>query len=97
VKNTISVRALPNAFWRLVTLLHAVVITAIGLCTSTARAQEMAQTLVVSSVPERPKILPNRRWDEDWSVLADQAHHARTAGRPQSTRIESTLNRSSSD
>ena len=64
-------RALPNAFWRSLALFPAVVITAIGSCTSTARAQETAQTPVVSSVRERPKILTNRRWDEDWSVLAD--------------------------
>jgi hypothetical protein len=25
----------------------------------------------VQSAPERPKILPNRRWQEDWSVLSD--------------------------
>ena len=51
--------------------LAAAVITACGIHPSVAGAQDTAQTRVVPAVPERPTILPNRRWDEDWSVLAD--------------------------
>ena len=51
------------ANWLAATLLA----TSVALCGSTVLAQEVAQD---DAVPERP-FVPNRRWQEDWCVLAD--------------------------
>jgi hypothetical protein len=49
-------------------LAAALLTTAVSLCALTVKAQEVAQE---GAIPERPNIIPNRRWEEDWSVLAD--------------------------
>jgi Alginate export len=67
VKLALSLRMRPRS----IKPLAAAVITACGIHPGVAGAQDTAQTRVVPAVPERPTILPNRRWDEDWSVLAD--------------------------
>ena len=67
MKRARSLRKRPRS----IKLLAAAVIIASGIHTSAANAQDTAQTRVEPAVPERPTILPNRRWDEDWSVLAD--------------------------
>jgi len=51
--------------------LLAVMIATCGLQASIAQAQDTEQGSVTSGTPERPTILPDRRWQEDWSVLAD--------------------------
>jgi hypothetical protein len=45
----------------------ALLTTVVILCASTVQAQVVQN----EAVPRRPKIFPNRRWEEDWSVLAD--------------------------
>ena len=49
-------------------LAAALLTIAVTVCASTTQAQEVTRD---DAVPERPKIIPNRRWEEDWSVLAD--------------------------
>ncbi len=56
-----------NGRWQ-IGLAATLLATSVALCASTVLAQEVAQD---DAVPERPKIVPNRRWQEDWSVLAD--------------------------
>jgi hypothetical protein len=48
-----------------------VVLIAASFQTPFSFAEESLQDENVQSPPERPKILANRRWQEDWSVLAD--------------------------
>src|SRR5260370_35861683 len=56
-----------NRKWH-IGLAMALLTTVVIVCAPTTQAQEVARD---DAVPERPKIIPNRRWDEDWSVLAD--------------------------
>lgn len=48
-------------------LAAAFLTTVVILCASTVQAQVVQN----EAVPERPTIFPNRRGEEDWSVLAD--------------------------
>ncbi len=56
-----------NRKWH-IGLAMALLTTVVIVCAPTTQAQEVARD---DAVPERPKIIPNRRWEEDWSVLAD--------------------------
>ena len=56
--------------WARVLGMATIVVAASGICASTSAAQD-APSGDTQGTPERPKILPNRRWAEDWSVLAD--------------------------
>jgi hypothetical protein len=66
-----------NLAWTRVLGIAAIVVAATGRCPSTSAAQDTLSG-DTHGTPERPKILPNRRWAEDWSVLADP----RTAREP---------------